>query len=87
MPGFIHLAVFHGARNFVTLFPELQKLKRAWLQIGSGAWQPKRFFRGERPLAMAYGDTYAAEIYCLQPQPSLSSRTSPCCLQANRRIS
>ncbi|WP_292597455.1 hypothetical protein [Mesorhizobium sp.] len=44
------------------MFSELQKAERAWLQIGSSAWQPNDF-RGERLLAMAYGDTYAAETF------------------------
>ncbi|RWP77080.1 hypothetical protein [Mesorhizobium sp.] len=39
-----------------------KKLRRAWLQIASGAGS-RNDFRGERLLAMAYGDTYAAETF------------------------
>lgn len=44
---------FRVARNFVTFFLELQELKTAWLHIGSGAWQPKRF-PGRTPISNGF---------------------------------
>jgi len=43
MPGFIHLAVFSCSAEFRHVVLGGTKLKTAWLDIGSGARQPKRF--------------------------------------------